>query len=53
MLNNLRSSLIGNDKAESILQEILNNPEALQRIGAESGSQASAASSKEPETTKS
>ena len=32
-LQNLRSSLIGNDKFESLLQEILNNQEALQRIG--------------------
>jgi type VI secretion system protein ImpB len=34
-LQNLRSSLVGNDKFESILQEILNNQDALQRIGAE------------------
>lgn len=38
-LNNLRSSLIGNDKLESLLQEVINSTEALQRIGAESGSQ--------------
>lgn len=38
-LNNLRSSLIGNDKLESILQEILNNTETLKRIEAEAGSQ--------------
>lgn len=37
-LHNLRSSLIGNDKLESILQEVLNNHEALQRIEAEAGS---------------
>jgi type VI secretion system protein ImpB len=37
-LQNLRSSLIGNDKLESILQEVLSNTEALQRIGAEAGS---------------
>lgn len=37
-LQNLRSSLIGNDKLESILQEVLTNTEALQRIGAEAGS---------------
>jgi type VI secretion system protein ImpB len=36
-LHNLRSSLIGNDKLESILQEVLGNTEALQRIGAEGG----------------
>jgi type VI secretion system protein ImpB len=37
-LQNLRSSLIGNDKLESMLQEVLTNTEALQRIGAEAGS---------------
>lgn len=37
-LQNLRSSLIGNDKLETILQEVLSNTEALQRIGAEAGS---------------
>jgi type VI secretion system protein ImpB len=36
-LNNLRSTLMGNDKLESMLQEIVNNTEALQRIGAEGG----------------
>ena len=36
-LQNLRSSLIGNDKAETILQEVLSSTEALQRIGAEAG----------------
>ena len=36
-LQNLRASLIGNDKLESMLQEVLNNTEALQRIGAEAG----------------
>jgi type VI secretion system protein ImpB len=36
-LHNLRASLIGNDKLESILQEILKNDEAMQRIGAETG----------------
>lgn len=51
-LHNLRSSLIGNDKAESILQEILNSPDALQRIGAESGGQAGSGAQQEPETTK-
>jgi type VI secretion system protein ImpB len=38
-LHNLRSNLIGNDKLEGLLQEVLNNQEALQRIGAEAGSQ--------------
>jgi type VI secretion system protein ImpB len=42
-LNNLRSNLISNEKLESILQEVVNNTEALQRIGAEGGSQASPA----------
>src|SRR5258708_27235917 len=37
-LHNLRSSLIGNDKLESILKEVLANHDALQRIGAEAGS---------------
>jgi len=41
-LHNLRSSLIGNDKLESILKEILTNDEALQRIGAEAGTTAPA-----------
>jgi type VI secretion system protein ImpB len=40
-LDNIRSSLIGNDKLESILQEVVSNTEALLRIGAESGRQAS------------
>ena len=48
-LHNLRSSLIGNDKLESILQEVLANHEALQRIGAEAGSSAPATA---PETGK-
>ncbi len=34
-MQNLRSSLIGNDKLESMLQDVLNDTEALQRIGAE------------------
>jgi type VI secretion system protein ImpB len=38
-LHNLRTSLIGNDKLESLLQEVLTNHETLQRIGAEAGSQ--------------
>jgi type VI secretion system protein ImpB len=46
-LHNLRSSLIGNDKLESILQEVLNNSETLQRIEAEAGSQAAAKAEKE------
>ena len=37
-LQNLRSSLIGNDKLDTILQEVLTNTEALERIGAEAGS---------------
>jgi type VI secretion system protein ImpB len=36
-LHNLRSSLIGNDKLENILQEVLNNHDALHRIEAEVG----------------
>jgi type VI secretion system protein ImpB len=39
-LHNLRTSLIGNDKLESILQEVLSNSETLKRIEAEAGSQA-------------
>lgn len=46
-LNNLRSSLIGNDKLERMLQDVISNTEALQRIGAESGSQAPAGSTPE------
>lgn len=46
-LNNLRSSLIGNDKLESMLQEILNNSETLKRIEAEAGSQSAASASNE------
>jgi type VI secretion system protein ImpB len=38
-LNNLRSSLVGNDRLESMLQEVVKNTEALQRIGAESSRQ--------------
>jgi|SRR5271165_624765 len=50
-LHNLRSSLIGNDKLESILQEVLSNTEALQRIGAEGGvSQSSPVAPPAPET---
>lgn len=36
-LANLRSSLIGNDKLEALLQDVLNSTESLQRIGAEEG----------------
>jgi type VI secretion system protein ImpB len=46
-LHNLRSSLIGNDKLESILQEVLNNTEALQRIEAETGRRTSPPAKKE------
>jgi type VI secretion system protein ImpB len=38
-LHNLRSSLMGNDKLEAILQETLNNRELLQRIAAEAGTE--------------
>src|SRR5258708_1345570 len=38
-LNNIRASLVGNDRLESLLQEVLTNTEALQRISAESGTQ--------------
>jgi type VI secretion system protein ImpB len=38
-LHNLRSSLVGNDKLESILQDMISNYEALQRVGAEAGIQ--------------
>jgi len=46
-LHNLRTSLIGNDKLESILQEVLNNQDTLQRIEAEAGGQASPKTDKE------
>lgn len=36
-LKNLQTSLIGNDKLDSMLQDVLSNTEALQRIGAEAG----------------
>jgi type VI secretion system protein ImpB len=36
-LANLRSSLIGNDKLENLLQDIIQNQEKLQRAGAEVG----------------
>jgi type VI secretion system protein ImpB len=38
-LANLRSSLIGNDKLEAMLQEAITKTELLQRIGAEAGIQ--------------
>jgi type VI secretion system protein ImpB len=36
-LANLRSSLIGNDKLEELLQEIVHNQDKLQKAGAEAG----------------
>jgi type VI secretion system protein ImpB len=45
-LHNLRTSLIGNDKLDLLLQEVLTNQETLQRIGAESGSGSAADSAK-------
>lgn len=45
-LANLRSSLIGNDKLESLLAEVLNDTEKLQRISAEEGLAASEAQPK-------
>lgn len=38
-LANLRSSLIGNDKLETLLQEIVHDQEKLQKLGAEAGIQ--------------
>jgi len=38
-LHNLRTSMIGNDKLETLLQDVLANHESLQRISAEAGSQ--------------
>jgi type VI secretion system protein ImpB len=46
-LHNLRTSLIGNDKLETLLQDVLSNHETLQRIGAEAGSQSLSDSGKE------
>ena len=46
-LQNLRSSLITNEKLESILQDVLTNTEALQRIGAETPTQIPAPEKKE------
>jgi type VI secretion system protein ImpB len=39
-LHNLRSSLIGNDKLETILQQVLKDSAAMQRIEAEAGGSA-------------
>jgi type VI secretion system protein ImpB len=36
-LANIRSSLIGNDKLESMLQDVLKNQEKLEKAGAEAG----------------
>ena len=36
-LANIRSSLIGNEKLESLLQEVITNQEKLQQAGAEAG----------------
>jgi type VI secretion system protein ImpB len=36
-LANIRSSLIGNEKLESLLQEVIQNQEKLQQAGAEAG----------------
>lgn len=38
-LHNLRTSMIGNEKLEALLQDVLVNHESLQRISAEAGSQ--------------
>ena len=46
-LHNLRTSLIGNDKLESLLQEVMNNTETLKRIEAEAGSQTAPQTDKE------
>jgi type VI secretion system protein ImpB len=45
-LHNLRTSLIGNDKLDLLLQEVLTNQETLQRIGAEAGTGSAADSGK-------
>lgn len=47
-LHNLRSSMVGNNKLESILQEIVANQSALERINAESGATVAPAGSTEP-----
>ena len=36
-LSNLRSSLIGNDKLETLLQEMIQSQEMLQKAGSEAG----------------
>ena len=36
-LANLRSSMIGNEKLENLLQEVLQNQEMLQQAGSEAG----------------
>jgi len=36
-LANIRSTLIGNEKLDALLQEVIQNQEALQRAGAEAG----------------
>ena len=49
-LQNLRSSMIGNEKLESILEEVMKSTEAAQRIGAETI--APAASAQTPDAGK-
>jgi predicted component of type VI protein secretion system len=39
-LANLRSSLIGNEKLDNLLQEVIQNHELLRQAGAEAGVQA-------------
>src|SRR5260370_37873989 len=46
-LHNLRTSLIGNDKLEGLLKDVLSNHEALQRIGAETGREKSLSGTEE------
>jgi type VI secretion system protein ImpB len=46
-MHNLRTSLIGNEKLETLLQEVLNNTETLKRIEAEAGSQTAPQTEKE------
>lgn len=48
-LNNLRSSMVGNTKLESLLQEIVANQSALERISAESGATVAPAESEAKE----
>jgi type VI secretion system protein ImpB len=40
-LANLRSSLIGNEKLENLLQEVIQNQEMLRQAGSEAGIRAS------------